>query len=372
MPDSVASLAKSCRPHRSRHGSGEWIGSGIAKLCMGENFLVAGGNRNESCPLMGKFAAATLIDIARICDVNISTVSRALSDDPRVHPNTKKRIAQTAKRLGYRPNLAARMLRARTSRFFWFIAPDLRNPVDGDMVEEAALAAAEREYDVMVSLHLGKQKVFDRIMTAMHSGLAGGAIINRRDIDDLSALHGLVSRDFPIVLVDVPIDSMNLPTVTTDDANACAELVDACVKAGAKSFVVLFNPAYNLVDRRRLDSVLSALSQQGIPHLTGDQIAADSSLSALPRPLALVESHQVAIEKFLAATPRIAAGGDYLIGCYDQWQGSIHPAKRVLVAVQDCKGIARRTVQILVDLLEGRGGADAEVEIPILKILSAG
>ncbi len=313
-----------------------------------------------------------MIDIARVCDVNISTVSRALSDDSRVHPETKKRISQTAKRLGYRPNLAARMLRAKKSQFFWFIAPDLGNPVDSDLVEEAALAAADKDYDLLISLHLGKQKIFDRIITAMHSALASGVIVNRRDIEDLSALHGLVHQDFPVVLVDVPIDSMNLPTVTTDHAKAADALVQACIDAGAKSFLVLFNPSLNLVDKRRHDATLVALNARGIPFSTGARFSSGAPLADLPSPLCLIESHQTSIQDFLWNNPAVAEGRDILIGCFDQWIGSPAPAQRVLVAEQDCQGIARRTVDKLVSLIEtgvSVNGA-SEIDLPLLRITS--
>lgn len=320
---------------------------------------------------MVKSSSPTLVDIARVCDVNISTVSRALSNDIRVHPNTKKIIQQTAKRLGYRPNLAARMLRAKKSQFFWFIAPDLGNPVDSDLVEQAALAAADRDYDLMVSLHLGKQNIFDRIITAMHSGLAGGAIINRRDIKDLSALHGLVGDGFPVVLVDVPIDSMKLPTVTTDHVKASEDLVNSCLEAGAKSFLVLFNPAMNLVDKRRFESTLAALNARGIPFLTGSQLDA-GGVSSLPSPVCLIESHQAAIQDFLWHNPGISANREILIGCFDQWIGSPSPATRVLVAEQDCPAIARRTVDKLISLIEGAptDNGQGEVELPLRGITS--
>ncbi len=316
---------------------------------------------------MRKHSSPTLVDIARVCNVNFSTVSRALSDDVRVHPETKKRIQQTAKRLGYRPNLAARMLRAKKSQFFWFIAPDLDNPVDTDLVERAALAAAERDYDLMISLHLGKQKIFDRIVTAMHSALAGGAIVNRRDIEDLSALHGLVRQDFPIVLVDVPIDSMKLPTVTTDHAKATDELIQACLEAGARSFLVLFNPTLNLVDKRRHDAALAALSSRGIPFVT----AAKATHGAkLPSPMCLIESHQPSIQDFLKKNPAIAKGRELLIGCFDQWIGSPSPASRVVVAEQDCEEIARRTVDKLINLIEGGSASknNSELDLPLLRI----
>jgi DNA-binding LacI/PurR family transcriptional regulator len=317
-----------------------------------------------------KHSSPTLVDIARVCNVNFSTVSRALSDDVRVHPETKKRIQQTAKRLGYRPNLAARMLRAKKSQFFWFIAPDLDNPVDTDLVERAALAAAERDYDLMISLHLGKQKIFDRIVTAMHSALAGGAIVNRRDIEDLSALHGLASQSFPIVLVDVPIDSMKLPTVTTDHAKAADELVQACLDAGAQSFLVLFNPALNLVDKRRHDAALAALSSRGIPFVTSASLSAAAKLPSLPSPLCLIESHQPSIQDFLKKNPVVAKGRELLIGCFDQWIGSPSPATKVVVAEQDCEKIARRTVDKLINLIEGGAASNnnSELDLPLLRI----
>ena len=320
---------------------------------------------------MVKSSSPTLVDIARVCDVNISTVSRALSNDIRVHPNTKKIIQQTAKRLGYRPNLAARMLRAKKSQFFWFIAPDLGNPVDSDLVEQAALAAADRDYDLMVSLHLGKQNIFDRIITAMHSGLASGAIINRRGIKDLSALHGLVGDGFPIVLVDVPIDSMKLPSVTTDHVKASEDLVNSCFEAGAKSFLVLFNPAMNLVDKRRFESTIAALNARGIPFLTRSQLDA-GGVSSLPSPVCLIESQQAAIQDFLWHNPGISSNREILIGCFDQWIGSPSPATRVLVAEQDCPAIARRTVDKLISLIEGAptDNGQEEVELPLRGITS--
>ena len=319
---------------------------------------------------MGRIASTTLIDIARICEVDISTVSRALSDDARVRPETKKRISETAARLGYHPNLAARMLRAKKSRYLWFVAPDLGNPVDCDLVEAAALAAAERDYEVIVSLHLGRQKIFNRTMTAIASGLAGGAIINRRDIEDLSALHGLMLRKFPIMVVDVPIDSLNLPTVTTDHLQATDQLIEACVEAGAKTFAVLFSPEMNLVNRRRYDAAVLSLNKRSIPYFTADQLSENQDLAKQQGPIALVGTHQVAIQTLISQTPALSARKDLIIGCYDQWVGSIYPAKRALVAIQNCTEIARLTVQRIIDLLYSKDPASlqAEIDLPLLRI----
>lgn len=48
-----------------------------------------------------------LKDIARACGVGISTVSRAIRNDPRILPETKARILATAQALGYNPSAQA-------------------------------------------------------------------------------------------------------------------------------------------------------------------------------------------------------------------------------------------------------------------------
>src|SRR5215475_1631196 len=52
----------------------------------------------------------TLLDIAKTLGISTGTVHRALHDHSGVSPMTKTRVLQTARRLGYRPNLAARYL----------------------------------------------------------------------------------------------------------------------------------------------------------------------------------------------------------------------------------------------------------------------
>ena len=54
-------------------------------------------------------------DIARAAGVSIGTVDRALHDKPGINPATRQRVLARAASLGYRPNLAARHLKSRTS-----------------------------------------------------------------------------------------------------------------------------------------------------------------------------------------------------------------------------------------------------------------
>lgn len=48
----------------------------------------------------------TIKDIARICKVGVSTVSRAINNHPDINPETKKMIMDTIQKYGYIPNLS--------------------------------------------------------------------------------------------------------------------------------------------------------------------------------------------------------------------------------------------------------------------------
>ena len=54
---------------------------------------------------------AGIKDIAKALKVSIGTVDRALHGRPGVSEKTKARVLQMAKRLGYKPNLAAQALK---------------------------------------------------------------------------------------------------------------------------------------------------------------------------------------------------------------------------------------------------------------------
>ena len=55
-------------------------------------------------------------DIAKACGVSAATVSKALHDQKDVSEETKERVRQTAKELGYLPNAAARALKTNRSK----------------------------------------------------------------------------------------------------------------------------------------------------------------------------------------------------------------------------------------------------------------
>ena len=53
----------------------------------------------------------TIKDIAKMCNVGISTVSRAINNDPGINPETRMRILKVIEEQNFVPNSSARNLK---------------------------------------------------------------------------------------------------------------------------------------------------------------------------------------------------------------------------------------------------------------------
>jgi DNA-binding LacI/PurR family transcriptional regulator len=91
-------------------------------------------------------------DVAEAAGVSQSTVSIVLAGKwtGRVSPQTVQAVRESAERLGYRPNLAARNLRLGQTRTVLLVIPTLTAPFFGAVYTGAARVAAARGFGVVV------------------------------------------------------------------------------------------------------------------------------------------------------------------------------------------------------------------------------
>ena len=95
--------------------------------------------------------AVTTRDIAEQLNVSISTVGRALSQDPRISQETRARVEQKAVELGYIGNLAARLMRGAPSTVVGLMVPDVRNSFYSTAAHALTQSMAQVGFQVMLS-----------------------------------------------------------------------------------------------------------------------------------------------------------------------------------------------------------------------------
>src|SRR5579875_600551 len=119
----------------------------------------------------------TIVQVAAEAGVSAMTVSNALNGRPGASEATRQRILETAARLGYRPNIAARGLRRGRTGLVGVLALDLTSQYALEIVRGIAdeLAAAELELLISATYHdSGREK--DRL-TFLTNGQVDGVLL---------------------------------------------------------------------------------------------------------------------------------------------------------------------------------------------------
>jgi LacI family transcriptional regulator len=92
----------------------------------------------------------TIKDIAGQAGVSYATVSRALNNKYGVNPETREKVLEIARRLGYSPNAIARGLVSNHSFTLGLILPDMTNPYFPAVAAGIEAGAQERGYSVFL------------------------------------------------------------------------------------------------------------------------------------------------------------------------------------------------------------------------------
>lgn len=124
----------------------------------------------------------TMAELAKLANVDVSTVSRALNDSPLVKEETKRQILDIAAETGYAVNASARNLRRQSSEAIGMVIPlrpesgqTISDPFYLEMVGAVSQAASERGYDLIVSIPRDDETIAERRL--LQTGKADGLIV---------------------------------------------------------------------------------------------------------------------------------------------------------------------------------------------------
>jgi LacI family transcriptional regulator len=178
----------------------------------------------------------TIRDVAAAAGVQPSTVSKALHHD-RGSPEVRRRVAEAAARLGYRPDERASGLRRARSRALGLLVPDLANPVYLPFLRGVEQAAQERGYVVLIA---DGQRSREVERAALDRFFAQGA--------DGILLAGPVDPDVLGVFVDhgvpvVPQGSGDPLAWDAGEATATGHMADRLLALGHRSFLLVITAA---------------------------------------------------------------------------------------------------------------------------------
>lgn len=210
----------------------------------------------------------TIKDIARHLSISVSTVSRALGDDKNIRKETKEKVIEAAKRLGYRPNPVAINLKYGHTNTVGVIVPEMVTPFASRVINGIQEVLHTKNIKVIIAESGGdpeKEKEKENLQL-MEGFMVDGIIIclcsYKRNKEEYARLQ---QAGMPMVFYDRIPYGLEVPQVIVDDYMKSFFLVESLIRSGRKQIVHIQGPddIYNSIERVR--GYKDALAKFGIP-----------------------------------------------------------------------------------------------------------
>ena len=120
---------------------------------------------------------ATLRDVAKLANVDVSTVSRAINNSGLVHPETKARIYAAAEELSYKPNILAQGLRQGKRHTLGVVMPNLHLTIFAEVMQGIEQQAQKQGYETLICNSNGNPDTEEECLLRLRSGFIDGIII---------------------------------------------------------------------------------------------------------------------------------------------------------------------------------------------------
>ena len=254
-------------------------------------------------------------DVAREVEMSTATVSRALRGLPGVSEETRSRVRETARRLGYVPSPSAAGLASGQTRTVAVIVPWVTRWFFAAVVQGAEEVLRERGYDLLLYNLAGDESARHRVFeTSLLTKRVDAVLVLslKPSPDELARLQKL-GRPVTIVGADVP----GWATVRIDDEQAARCAVQHLAGLGHRRIAYVGGATEGVLDftapAARLAGFRAALAEAGLPHdpalevdgefsVAGGTRAAQGLLGRADRPSAVfAASDEMAIGVLRAA-----------------------------------------------------------------------
>lgn len=208
--------------------------------------------------------STTLKDIAAETGFSISTVSRALAHNPVIPESTRTIVAETAKRLNYRPNAQAKALRNQKTNLIGVLLPNICNPYFNTLAFEIQQAARAKGYSTILSNTDESPIVLNSALDTMNSQQIDGIIVVPH-IQSAEKITELADSGIPIVAADRSVLGGSVPSVTSDPLPAMKEAIRLLSLNSQAKIGYLAGPQDTSTGRVRLEAITSIKEDLRIP-----------------------------------------------------------------------------------------------------------
>lgn len=216
-------------------------------------------------------SSVTQREIAERLGVSVATVSRALNDQPGVSPEVRARILETARKMGYRPNVPARSLATATTQTVAFIVHKAGHAVNDDPFYPIIMAGAEaylsrHGYHILLSTLSDEEMARPGEFPLVQQRVVDGLILAGPEIAP-SFIIRLLTAGVPLVLVDNCLSQTPVDCVLNDDEGGAYAATRHLLDHGHTVVAFLSGPKGWVSNRERARGYTRAMEEAGLEPL---------------------------------------------------------------------------------------------------------
>lgn len=205
---------------------------------------------------------ATIRDVARRAQVSVASVSRVLNRLANVSEETRARVAEAVRDLGYVPHAGARSLSLARTNAIGVVLPDFHGEFFSEIVRGMDREASRHGYMLLLSnVHAGLEQS-GNAMRAMR-GRVDGLVILAPHLSE-AELAEAVPAGTPSVLINTRSDVGGHAGVRLDNVAGARLVADHLAAIGRKRVVQIAGAPGNIDAQERSQAFKAALRDRGV------------------------------------------------------------------------------------------------------------
>lgn len=212
----------------------------------------------------------TMKDIARELGISVATVSRALSDSPRISEERRRQIQAYAREHNFTPNVLAESLRhsrVKPMKIIGVIVPELVHYYFASVLKGIEEEAEQHGYRIMVAQSGENYEREVRLCQSFYENKVCGIIVSQaKDTQHYEHFQRLIDAGVPLVFYDRICTGVNASRVVVDDYMGAFNAVTHLIETGCRR-IAYFGSQMNLeISKNRFNGYKDALLKNRLPY----------------------------------------------------------------------------------------------------------
>ena len=209
----------------------------------------------------------TIYDIAKHLNISATTVSRGLKDHPAINKNTRKKIQDAAKELGYRHNTFASNLRKQKTNTIGVIVHELNSNFITSVLAGIEKVTAEAGYDLIIA-HSSEsfEKESANALNLFHKRVDGLIASLAFDTEGLDHYQSFNDRSIPVIFFDRVEENSESTKVIIDNYKCGYQATQHLIEQSCKRIVLVTANLKRNVYAQRHKGYKDALFDNNIPY----------------------------------------------------------------------------------------------------------